>query len=103
MRRLIIEAAIAAGCLAAGHASGSGGDISLKILRASKAEGVWARPYVAPAMNFKLLHGEPPEGAVEGCVPTREVRTRADHTDTIIVLDCKNGVVLELQNVDFEN
>jgi hypothetical protein len=94
---------VAMACLFGAHASSPAGDLSFKVLPASEGNQIWVRPYVAPAFQFKLIAGKRPEGYVEGCKVSNVDTQYGDHIDRRLILDCANGVKLQLEHVDFEN
>jgi hypothetical protein len=79
--------------------------VTLKVLPRADAEPdeVWLRPYVAPALNFRRLAGKAPADGTVNCVAQTETRERADHKDRVVVLECEDGLQLELQGMDLGN
>ena len=71
--------------------------------KSPKPTEVLATDLIAPTLQFKILAGRIAEGdLLEGCKPAPAERAYVEHRDTILVLECKNGVRLELDNVIFD-
>jgi len=79
--------------------------VTLKVLPRADAvaDEVWLRPYVAPVLNFRRLAGKAPANGAVNCTVKMETRERADHKDRVVVLECEDGLRLELQGMDLGN
>lgn len=64
-----------------------------------RGDHVVAVPYVVPKLEMKVLAGAP-EGYVYECKQVTETRVRNDHEDDIVVLNCAEGVKLELKGIE---
>lgn len=75
--------------------------VALRLEKIPKKGYVLGTPYVAPQLELQVLGGAP-KGYVYGCKQTVEHRTRADHEDDIVILECAEGVRLELKGIKLQ-
>lgn len=95
----LVRAAVLVAVLAGWQAAPTGGSEGfwLKVMAAS-GDKATVQPYVVPRMTVQVDAGIA-KGVLGGCKQEVEERKFQDHTESVVVIKCDDGVVLEVKGL----
>jgi hypothetical protein len=79
---------------------GDSDKFSLRVLPSDEKNKVMivTQPFVPPRLEYKILAGTP-KTYLYNCQQVDEIREHVDHKDTVVIVECADGIKLELKGV----
>lgn len=83
--------------------SSADGPVVYRVIPKGSAKELWLESYLPTPLNFRVVKGEAPQGGVLHCQAEEVSLTHSDHSDKLVVLNCVEGLRLELQGLDLRS